>query len=387
MGSQGFRNIAGNPFVYQEDTRSAAFGLDLSAQKWKLSVKATAGALPTDTAQFSIDPATNGDVTIDPNGSGNLVVTSGNVSLTSGNLALPTCSATVGRITTNGNSFIQNRGTYNLFVGELAGNLTFDTTYSTRNTGIGYGALKSINGNASAGQEGNWNTTLGFDSLSALTTGTVNTSFGPLCFAQLVSGSWNCGFGYGTGYDYASSETGNVLIGPNIRGTAGESNVIRIGSTGANPWNQSKAYIAGIYGVTPGGTINIALVDSNGQLGSTATLSPSLGGAMPWTEVTGTSQAAAVNNGYITNNGSLVTVTLPSTAAVGQRVAIVGKGAGLWKLAQNSGQTIHFGSVDSTTGTGGYLSATVKYDCLEVICITADTDWVVRDSVGSITIV
>src|SRR4051812_14224924 len=44
-----------------------------------------------------------------------------------------------------------------------------------------------------------------------------------------------------------------------------------------------------------------------------------------WSEVTGTSQAAAVNNGYITNNAGLVTVTLPVTAALGTIIEICGK--------------------------------------------------------------
>ncbi len=674
MGSQGFRNISGNPFVYQEDTRSAAFGLDAAAQKWKISIKATAGALPTDTAQLTIDPATNGDVTIDPNGSGNFVVTSGNVSLTSGNLALPTSTATVGQITINGNRFLHAYGAdTNVFLGKDSGNLS--TVSNGNNFGLGTGSLGALT-------SGGDNCALGTTSLGQLTTGGKNLGLGTSAGYGLVGGSLNVCAGAYTGY-FMGSGSNNVLIGSNSGavspyasggnytgsessnicihnyGVVGESNKIRIGTQGTGAGQQNAAYIAGIYGVsvgatnglvyidnagqlgstnspsvtgsmtagtgftattggltvtagnialpnttaftsgcmtvggtlffhtngpsgsnsvylgknagsgansvlykerigigtnacanaygspgapdtyyligigtntlstaadngncqggiaigynahkycpqnalgsiaighnalpaktgggnsniaigdnsllaftcagrtgtnniaiggsalsgmigsagncnsniaigvsagsaittfvavnniyignvganeantirigtqgtqtasymagvygvTPGGTVNVALVDSNGQLGSTATLSPALGGAMTWTEVTGTSQAAAVGNGYITNNVALVTVTLPSTAAVGQRVAIVGKGAGLWKLAQNSGQTIHFGSTDSTIGTGGYLAATVRYDCLEVICITANTDWVVRDSVGSITIV
>lgn len=121
--------------------------------------------------------------------------------------------------------------------------------------------------------------------------------------------------------------------------------------------------------------------------GVTGTLSSSNGGAMTWTEITSDLNPMVVSNGYICNKASLLTVTLPATAAVGQRVAITGKGTGLWQLAQNSGQTIHYGSIDSTTGAGGYLAATVRYDCVEVQCITANTDWVVIRSVGTITVV
>ncbi len=106
-----------------------------------------------------------------------------------------------------------------------------------------------------------------------------------------------------------------------------------------------------------------------------------------WSEVTGTSQSAAVNSGYICNNAGLVTVTLPSTAAVGDIVEIAGKGAGLWKVAQNASGQINFGNQATTAGTGGSLAATNRYDSLKLVCITANNIWVVLSSVGNITIV
>lgn len=96
-----------------------------------------------------------------------------------------------------------------------------------------------------------------------------------------------------------------------------------------------------------------------------------------WTEVTGTSQNAAVNNGYIANNAALVTITLPATAALGSIVRVVGKGTGLWRIQANTGQTIHFGNTDSTVA--GYVEASQTYDSLEVLCTTADTDWTVSN--------
>jgi hypothetical protein len=108
--------------------------------------------------------------------------------------------------------------------------------------------------------------------------------------------------------------------------------------------------------------------------------------ALVWVEVTGTSQAMAVNTGYLTNNAALVTLTLPSTAAVGAVVRAGGKGAGGWRVAQNAGQTIHFGSTDTTTGASGRLDSANRYDAVELICITANTDWLVISSVGDITV-
>ena len=83
----------------------------------------------------------------------------------------------------------------------------------------------------------------------------------------------------------------------------------------------------------------------------------------------------AINNGYIANNAALVTATLPSTSAVGDLVWIVGKGAGGWQIAQNAGQTIHFGNQDTTMGAGGHLDSTNQYDTIQLLCTAANTDW------------
>jgi hypothetical protein len=110
------------------------------------------------------------------------------------------------------------------------------------------------------------------------------------------------------------------------------------------------------------------------------------GGGITYTEVTTTSQALAVNSGYIMNNASLVTGTLPSTSAVGDIILIRGKGAGGWKIAQNASQIIHFLDVDSLTGTGGYLSSNNRRDSIDLICTVANLEWTVNNTVGNITI-
>ena len=111
------------------------------------------------------------------------------------------------------------------------------------------------------------------------------------------------------------------------------------------------------------------------------------GGGMTYNEETGTSATMAVGNAYIANNAGLVTLTLPTTAAVGDVVAAIGKGAGLFKIAQNASQIIHYIDVDTTTGTGGSLTAIERYNSIELVCIVADTEWVVRFSTGNWTVV
>lgn len=134
--------------------------------------------------------------------------------------------------------------------------------------------------------------------------------------------------------------------------------------------------------ITAGSGISV----SNGDGVSGNPTISSTGGGIAWTEVTGTSQTAAVNNGYILNNAGLVTLTLPSTAAVGDVVRVAGKGAGGWRVAQNSGDQIHFGNQNSTSGSGGRLDSTNRYDCVELLCIVANDEWLVLSSVGNITV-
>ena len=113
---------------------------------------------------------------------------------------------------------------------------------------------------------------------------------------------------------------------------------------------------------------------------------PAGGGGITWNEVTGTTQAASVNAGYIANNAGLVTITIPTTAAVGDVVRVTGKGAGGWLIAQNASEIIHFLGTNTTTGTGGSLASTGTYDGVEIVCVVANTEWVVVSSMGNITI-
>lgn len=112
------------------------------------------------------------------------------------------------------------------------------------------------------------------------------------------------------------------------------------------------------------------------------------GGGITWVEVVGTTQAMDVDTGYVANNAGLVTLTLPDTAAFGSIVRVVGKGAGGWLIAQNAAEFIRWDEASvTTTGVGGSLASTDNFDAVELVCMTADTEWVVLSSKGNITIV
>jgi len=145
-----------------------------------------------------------------------------------------------------------------------------------------------------------------------------------------------------------------------------------IGSTGADPVLAT---------LTEGA--NITITNGAGSITINGTAA-----GVSWAEVTSVTQAMAVDTGYIANNVALVTLTLPDTAALGSVIRVTGKGAGGWKIAQNAGETIYWDEASATTtGVGGSLASTDDYDSVELVCITADTDWGVLSSKGNITIV
>ena len=113
----------------------------------------------------------------------------------------------------------------------------------------------------------------------------------------------------------------------------------------------------------------------------------SISGEFTWQPVSGTSQAMVQNNGYIPLNSSLTTFTLPAIAAIGDKFRIGGFGAGGWIIAQNAGQTIHLLPSNTTTGVDGSLASQGTRDSLEIICVTANTDFLVVSLTGNPTII
>ena len=78
---------------------------------------------------------------------------------------------------------------------------------------------------------GNHNTADGDNALVHNTTGILNTAVGGHALDQNVTGSSNVALGFQAGFNITGN--GNVCIGENILGLAGESNVTRIGNIGS----------------------------------------------------------------------------------------------------------------------------------------------------------
>jgi hypothetical protein len=126
------------------------------------------------------------------------------------------------------------------------------------------------------------------------------------------------------------------------------------------------------------------VLTSNGSGSDPSFQTPSSGG-FSW-NIASASHSMSVNNGYVSSATGLVVLTLPSTAAFGSIIRVVANGGSGWQIAQNSGQTIHFGNLSTTLGVLGFLQSVSPYDAIELLCTVTDTDFtVINGPQGNIT--
>jgi hypothetical protein len=247
-------------------------------------------------------------------------------------------------------------------------------------------------------------TTINSIGTQAITTGGTLTFSGAYPFTATLTGSTSVTFPTsGTLATTASIPTGAALTETN------DTNVtLTLGGTPATALLAATSITAGWTGTlspTRGGTgvnngsnsltlagnltTSGAFATTFTMTGATSVTFPTSGtltttadpGLFPFLTVSGATQAASVNTGYVITNASGTTVTLPATAAVGQRVYIVGGGSGPWILAANSGQTIKF--LGATTATAGTAASTNNYDSCQVACTVANTTWSVMSAVSA----
>ncbi len=145
-----------------------------------------------------------------------------------------------------------------------------------------------------------------------------------------------------TSTDYICSGTNgtNGTNGSNgTNGANGSNTLVSIVSepTGSNCANGGSKVTSGLdsnaNSILDAGEVTMTTYVCNGATGPA-------GPGVTWVDVTGTSVQAVSNTGYLADNVSQVTVTLPVSPAVGDIVQVTGIGAGGWKIAQNDGQSI-----------------------------------------------
>ncbi len=239
------------------------------------------------------------------------------------------------------------------------------------------GAVTSVSGNSGSAAPSSGVLTITGDGTILSTSGSGSTLSITSAAANVINAtsgsataSSNAFSIVGSG-DVTTSATGSTLT---IAGAGATSIVTGSGTATVSSNAFTIANGSGITATATGSTITISATASSG--------------IYPFTNVTGPTQAMAVNTGYVSNNGAtLVTFTLPATAAVGAIVSVQGAGSGLFTIAQNSGQTINFNAVASTTGVGGSVNSTSQFDSIYLMCITANTTWAVNQSVGNFNVI
>jgi hypothetical protein len=130
----------------------------------------------------------------------------------------------------------------------------FNNTTGQRNTATGGFALFN-------NTDGDFNTAEGAEALFNNTLGKFNTASGVFALYNNTTGEGNIGVGNFAGQNLTTGSN-NIDIGN--MGVAGESNTIRIGTTGT----QTDAYVAGIYQTTIAKKNLPVVVDATGHLGT-----------------------------------------------------------------------------------------------------------------------
>lgn len=126
---------------------------------------------------------------------------------------------------------------------------------------------------------------------------------------------------------------------------------------------------------------------STSAAGSTITITVDTTG-FDWNVVTSATNPNSLvkQNGYIPKGGGVVTFLLPAAAAIGDTFLVAGYG-NLWTLTQNAGQSITLGISSTTIGVGGSVTATQVRDSIELVCVTANTEFQIINGIGNLTFI
>ena len=256
-----------------------------------------------------------------------------------------------GAVTTDGQLLIGSTASPNIRVGTIT---------ATAGTGVGV--------TAGAGSL----VVAGIDS-TTLVKGVIQLATDPEAIAgadsakAIVSTSLKAKLGSQTANAFVYGAGDNLALGWTGAATDGQ---LLIGKTG-NPPQAAQ--------IQPGPGISI----SNGAGSITVS---SWGGGLSWT-TKGASTPLVSNNAFICNAGAALSFSLPAISSLGSVVALTLDGSTSWSITQGAGQQIRMGSLETTLGAGGSITSTAQGDTIYLLCVTANTRWVVVSLIGNLTIV
>ncbi len=198
-----------------------------------------------------------------------------------------------------------------------------------------------------------------------------------------VAYSFNTNGGSPTSVLYAQSGSGGSnllgLGGPaNLASSPGVTSINGISGTG---YGSGGSAAVSVYNVSS--TIRTGGNGANGIVIVTEYLSTS-GGAIGfvWSVVT-TNTSMLANHGYITNSASLISLSLPASASVGDIIEVCGENTGGWLITQASGQQIVIGNQTTTLGVLGSISSSLPSDCIRLVCTVTNNTFEVLSQQGN----
>jgi len=234
----------------------------------------TSGASNTITIS-DLNSHTLGDIAPIPLGVDALTAQTGDIEVVTGNIRMnsPNSSGLRGVLFQDGTILLNSLGP-NDFFGRNVGNLSLGT--ARQHIGIGSNIFNSLTDVPSAN-----NTAIGHNIGNSLTTGASLTMIGKNIANAMVTRRWLTAVGINTlnstnqefqtaigtnaGSNLGASGQNNLYFAH--AGVAGESNTIRIGTQGSGSNQHNRAFIAGIHGVTLGGTLTELAINEFGQVG------------------------------------------------------------------------------------------------------------------------
>ena len=357
---------------------------------------ATTSQLPSITAtQYDVlvGGAANAIVSVGPGSAGQVLQSGGNASNPAYSTATYPATATgTGKVLiADGTNWVASTPTFpnaSATSGKIIqsdGTNWIATAYTLAAPGSSGNFLKSDGTNwTSASFSGISGTATQYDVIVGAAGNTI-ASVGPGSAGQVLQSAGNASNpAYSTAtYPSSSGGTGKILYDngtnfiestPTFPASASATSRKIIVSDGTN-WVASTETWA-----TPGSSGNVLTSD-----GTNWTSAAPAGGALVWSVITA-NQTAAINHGYICNKAGLLTLTLPSTAAVGSVIAFVNinTAAGSQFLSANPGQ-LNLGNVAATANTGT-LTSTALGDIVFLVCSTANTTWYAYGVQGNITV-
>ncbi len=189
---------------------------------------------------------------------------------------------------------------------------------------------------------------------------------------------------------YPSSTTINQILYSSANNTiagitTANSGALVTNGSGVPSWQAMSAGQV-LIGTTAGAPVAAAINSGTGIVvanGSGTITVSATGGGFATVSIAGTSQAGAVSTKYIALNAGQTTLTLPSTYAVGDVIALIGSTAnvGGWIVQAAGGDTIRVNN--ATTSAGGTVTCTaVAGQCIELVCDVANSSWIMDSTVS-----